>query len=134
MTIEAKLGIHAMVEEAMAEVETVAVEEAIDLSTREDVTVVDLRDVRELQREGKVPGAFHMPRGMLEFWIDPDSPYFKELFNQEHRFVFYCNKGWRSALATQTAQRMGLERVSHIGGGFEAWREAGGPVEEVAKK
>ena len=134
MTIDVKLGIHQMMEEAMAEVETLPVDEAIELSARDDVTIIDIRDVRELHREGKVAGAFHLPRGMLEFWIDPQSPYFKELFNEDRQFVFYCSKGWRSALATQTAQRMGLERAAHIGGGYEAWLEAGGPTEDVVKK
>ena len=78
--------------------------------------LVDLRDIRELHREGKVPGAFHCPRGMLEFWIDPSSPYHKPKFAEDKRFVFFCAAGWRSALAAQTAQRMGLKPVAHIRG------------------
>jgi rhodanese-related sulfurtransferase len=94
-----------------------------------DVVLVDLRDIRELNRDGKVPGAFHAPRGMLEFWVDPESPYYKEIFGSGKKFVFLCAGGMRSALAAQTVQKMGLEPVCHIEGGFRAWQEAGGPVE-----
>jgi Rhodanese-related sulfurtransferase len=89
------------------------------------VVFVDLRDIRELARDGRVPGAFHCPRGMLEFWIDPLSKYHKETFAQDKRFVFFCAAGARSALATQTAHRMGLRPVAHIKGGFGAWKAAG---------
>jgi len=95
---------------------------------------VDLRDPRELERDGKIPGAFHCPRGMLEFWIDPESPYHKPIFAEAKRFVFYCASGWRSALACHTAQEMGLSPVAHLKGGFTAWREAAGPVETVSKR
>ena len=104
-------------------------EEAIKLAGRDDVVLVDIRDIRELQRDGKVPGAMHCPRGMLEFWIDPESPYHKPKFAEDKKFVFFCAAGMRSALATQMAQRMGLKPVAHIGGGFGAWKKAGGPVE-----
>lgn len=134
MTIEITTSVKQLVEQANSEIETLPVADAISVHTDDDVVVVDLRDVRELAHDGKVPGCFHMPRGMLEFWIDPESPYFKDIFHADKRFVFYCRSGWRSALATQTAQRMGLKRVSHIDGGFEAWREAGGPVEIKEKK
>jgi rhodanese-related sulfurtransferase len=90
---------------------------------------VDLRDPRELNREGRLPGAVHCPRGMLEFWIDPESPYHKPVFAQDKTFVFFCAAGWRSALSTATAQDMGLTPVAHIDGGFTAWKQAGGPVE-----
>jgi rhodanese-related sulfurtransferase len=87
-----------------------------------------------LWREGKIPGALHVPRGMLEFWIDPESPYHKPLFTEPRRFVFYCNLGWRSALAAHVAQTMGLADVCHIGGGFDAWCAAGGTTEPVVRK
>ena len=90
---------------------------------------VDLRDPREMDREGKLPGAFACTRGMLEFWIDPESPYHKPLFAEPKRFVFFCAGGWRSALAAKTAQDMGLAHVAHIEGGFSAWKQAGGPAE-----
>jgi rhodanese-related sulfurtransferase len=127
ITVSAK----ALVEAAEREVETLAVEDAIKLVGRDDVVLVDIRDIRELQREGRVPGALHCPRGMLEFWIDPDSHYHKAQFAQDKRFVFFCAGGLRSALAAQTAQRMGLKHVAHIRGGFGAWKSAGGPFESV---
>ncbi|MEM6622549.1 MAG: rhodanese-like domain-containing protein [Pseudomonadota bacterium] len=98
------------------------------------VTFVDLRDVRELERDGMIPGAFHVPRGMLEFWIDPESPYAKEQFQQGGKFIFYCASGWRSALSAKVAQEMGLEGVSHISDGFGGWKKAGGPIGERASK
>ena len=122
-------GYRALCEAAEREIETLPVEEAISLTGRGDTVLVDIRDIRELQREGRVPGAFHCPRGMLEFWIDPDSPYHKPIFADDKKFVFFCAGGLRSALAAQTAQRMGLKPVAHIKGGFGAWKRAGGPVD-----
>ena len=121
-------GYKALCEAAEREIETVPAEQAIARAKGDDVVLVDIRDIRELQREGRVPGAFHCPRGMLEFWIDPASPYAKPVFQEDRSFVFYCASGWRSALATRTAQEMGLAPVAHIRGGFHAWKEAGGPV------
>ncbi|MDH4059313.1 MAG: rhodanese-like domain-containing protein [Aquincola sp.] len=123
-----------MVDDAMAVITTYSVEDAMELHGRDDVQFVDIRDVRELEREGIIPGAFHAPRGMLEFWVDPTSPYHKPLFAENKHFVLFCAAGWRSALATRTLQDMGLDRVSHIGGGFTAWKQKGAPVTEKAKK
>ena len=128
-----QVGYRALIDAAEREIETMSAMDAIAALGADDVVCVDLRDIRELQREGKVPGAFHAPRGMLEFWVDPDSPYYKDVFGQPKRFVFYCQSGWRSALATQAVQRMGLQRTCHIGGGFAAWKAAGGPVEVVER-
>ena len=122
-------GYRALVDAAQREIETLATEEAMKLQGRDDVVFIDLRDIRELNRDGRIPGAFHCPRGMLEFWIDPQSPYHKPVFAEDKRFVFFCAAGQRSALATQTAQRMGLQPAAHIAGGFGAWKAAGGPVE-----
>ncbi len=119
----------ALVEAAEREIETLTIEDALKLHGRDDVVLVDIRDPRELSRDGKVPGAFHCPRGMLEFWIDPESVYHKPQFAQDKKFVFFCAGGLRSALAAQAAQRMGLKPVAHIRGGFGAWKKAGGPVE-----
>ena len=127
---EITIGYQQLVDEANAEIETVSVEDALTLLDDDGVTFVDIRDVRELKREGRIPGAVHAPRGMLEFWVDPDSPYHREVFASGKKFVFYCASAWRSALATQALQRMGLKPVVHIGGGFTAWREAGGPIEK----
>ncbi|TVR06079.1 MAG: rhodanese-like domain-containing protein [Salinarimonadaceae bacterium] len=127
-------GYKVLLDEANAAIETLDVAAARALHGSEEVVFVDLRDPRELRREGVVPGAFHCPRGMLEFWIDPESPYHKPVFAQDRRFVFFCAAGWRSALAAKTAQDMGLSPVAHIAGGFSAWREAGAPVEQVEDK
>ncbi len=122
-------SVKSLVEHAEKEIENLTVEQAISLHGRDDVVLVDIRDIRELQRDGRVPGAFHCPRGMLEFWIDPDSPYHKEVFAQDKTYVFFCAGGMRSALAAQTAKQMGLKPVAHIRGGFGAWKKTGGPVE-----
>ncbi len=129
-----KTGFRALLDDAEREIETLSIEEAIALHGRSDINFIDLRDPRELEREGRIPGAFHCPRGMLEFWIDPESPYHKPLFAEDKRFVFFCAGGWRSALAAQTAHRMGLRPVAHIKGGFGEWRKAGGPIEPPAAK
>jgi len=129
-----KKGYKALLDEANAAVETVPVDAAKALHGTPDVVFVDLRDPRELEREGMIPGAFHCPRGMLEFWIDPESPYHKPIFSEDKRFVFYCASAWRSALSTRTAQEMGLPKVAHLGGGFSAWKAAGLPVAEKSAK
>ena len=127
-------GIKQLCAEAEAEIETLTVDQAKDMLGQDGVTIVDIRDIRELQREGVVPGAWHVPRGMLEFWIDPDSPYAKERFQSGDKFVFFCGGGMRSALACKTAQDMGLQPVAHIAGGYGAWRDAGAPTAEYEKK
>ena len=132
--MKARKGFRQMVDEAKARITTVSLEEARARLGRDDVVFVDLRDIRELEREGMIPGAFHCPRGMLEFWIDPDSPYYKDVFAPGKEFVFYCNGAWRSALAADVAQQMGLEPVVEMDGGFTAWKNAGFPVAERARK
>ena len=125
-------GYKALVAEAESQIETLSIEAARELLGRDEVVFVDLRDPRELEREGRMPGAFHCPRGMLEFWIDPESPYAKPVFQQDKRFVFFCGGGWRSALAAKAAQEMGLQPVAHVAGGFAAWKKTGAPVEAAA--
>lgn len=130
-------GIKAMTEEANAQVETISAADAIAIhqgSADNDVVIVDIRDPREIERDGRIPGSFSCTRGMLEFWIDPDSPYAKPIFQVDKKFIFYCAGGLRSALAAKTAQDMGLKPVAHIGGGFAAWRDGGGAVEKVEPK
>jgi rhodanese-related sulfurtransferase len=122
-------GYKQLLAEAEAQIETLTVEQAIAEHGRDNVVFVDLRDPRELDREGKMPGAFACTRGMLEFWIDPESPYHKPIFAEDKRFIFFCAGGWRSALAAQTAKEMGLENVAHVEGGFGAWKKASGPAE-----
>ncbi len=130
MAIEPKITARDLVAAAEREVETLTPEEANRRRVAGEAVIVDVRDVRELARVGRIPGSLHLPRGMLEFWIDPSGPYFKPVFSEPIGFVFHCALGWRSALAAKTAQDMGLERVAHIGGGFEAWKAAGLPVEK----
>ena len=127
-------GFRELVREAEARLERLECADAIALHGREDVIFVDVRDVRELEREGRIPGAFHCPRGMLEFWIDPESPYAKPQFKEDKKFVFFCAGGLRSALAAHTAKRMGLKPVAHIEGGYGAWKKAGGPTEAWVPK
>jgi rhodanese-related sulfurtransferase len=122
-------GYKALLAEAEAGVETLDVDAVKALAGRDDVVLVDLRDPRELEREGMMPGAFHCPRGMLEFWIDPESPYAKPVFQEDKQFVFFCAGGWRSALAAKTAADMGLKPVAHMRGGFGEWKKQGGAVE-----
>ena len=128
------VSVKSLVEAAEKQIETLSTEQAIGLHGNDGVVLVDIRDIRELQRDGKVPGAFHCPRGMLEFWIDPESPYHKPVFAQDKKYVFFCAGGLRSALAAQTAHVMGLRPVAHVRGGFSAWKKAGGPVEEPQLK
>ncbi len=123
-------GFRQMVDEAKSRIKTISLEEAKQRLGSDRVVFVDLRDVRELEREGMIPGAFHCPRGMLEFWIDPDSPYHKDVFAADKELVFYCNGAWRSALAADVAQQMGLESVVEMDGGFAGWKSKGFPVAE----
>jgi len=122
-------GIKALIDEANAEIKTLSAADAIEAAKGDDVVIVDIRDPREIERDGRIPGAFACTRGMLEFWIDPQSPYAKPIFQDAKTFIFHCAGGLRSALAAKTAQDMGLQPVAHIAGGFAAWRDAGGPVE-----
>jgi rhodanese-related sulfurtransferase len=126
-------GYKALLAEAEQQIETLDVEQVKALSGRDDVVLVDIRDPRELEREGRMPGAFHCTRGMLEFWIDPESPYARPQFQEDKTFVFFCAGGWRSALAAKTAHDMGLKPVAHMRGGFSAWKQAGGAVEDDAR-
>ena len=123
-----------LIDTALSEIETLEVDQAVPLLDSEDTVFVDLRDPRELQREGKIPNALHATRGMIEFWVDPTSPYFKDVFGSGKQFVFYCQSGWRSALATKTVQDMGLENVCHIGDGYRGWKDSGAPTEVVEKR
>ena len=134
MTIRNGVGYRTLLEEANALVEITTAEALRSEIGADDLVVIDLRDIRELEREGHLPGAVHTPRGMLEFWIDPESPYAKPIFQEDKRFVFYCQSGWRSALACQVAGRLGLEGASHLEGGFSAWKEAGGETVAFARR
>jgi len=118
-----------LVAEANDVIQTLSAEDAIALHDNDDFVFVDIRDVRELEREGTISGAEHAPRGMLEFWFDPDSPYHKEVFgNEDKTYVLYCQSAWRSALATKSLVEMGFDNVRHFAGGFKSWKASGGPI------
>ena len=123
-------GFRALVDEAMAQVTTHSVDEVRQRLDDPALQLVDIRDARELEREGTLPGAINAPRGMLEFWVDPDSPYYKPVFGDEDKqYVLFCGAGWRSALAAKALQDMGMTNVAHIDGGFTEWAKQGAPVE-----
>jgi len=122
-------GVKDLCAEAEKEIENIAIESALELANNPNVQLVDIRDVRELERDGQVPGALHAPRDMLEFWVDPDSPYYREVFGQDKKYVLFCAGGLRSALATKRLQDMGFGPVAHVVGGYGAWKQAGGPTE-----
>lgn len=129
-----KISSAQMVADARARIEEVKTPDLIKMLDDPNVVVVDIRDVRERQRSGYIPGSFHAPRGMIEFWVDPDSPYFKEIFAQEDKtFVFHCASGWRSAITTATLQDMGFD-AAHLQEGFSTWEKQGGPVDFPEKK
>lgn len=122
-----------MVKSARARIKEIQTKDAIAMVGDPKVVIVDIRDVRERQRSGYIPGSFHCPRGMLEFWVDPQSPYFKEIFNEDKTFIFHCASGWRSALSVATLQDMGFD-AAHLKEGFSTWEKQGGPVEFPAPK
>ena len=118
-----------MVAHARSRIEEIETADLIKMVGDPNVVIVDLRDVRERQRSGFIPRSFHAPRGMIEFWVDPDSPYFKEIFGEDKRFIFHCASGWRSALTTETLLAMGFE-AAHLKAGFTDWVKQGGPIEQ----
>ncbi len=123
-----------MVAEARARIEEVETVDLIAMVDDPNVVIVDIRDIRERQRIGAIPGSVHAPRGMIEFWVDPDSPYFKDVFgHDDKKYVFHCASGWRSALTVATLQDMGFE-AAHLKEGFSTWADKGGPVQPVEKK
>jgi rhodanese-related sulfurtransferase len=122
-----------MVEAARARIEEIETQELIAAVDDANTVIVDIRDVRERQRTGSIPGSVHAPRGMIEFWVDPDSPYHKDVFAQEgKKYVFHCASGWRSALTVATLQDMGFE-AAHLKDGFSSWEKHGGPIEKTDK-
>ena len=129
-----KIGYEALITQAMAQIETVPLDEAQALLDDPNNVFVDIRDIRELEREGMIPNALHAPRGMLEFWVDPESPYYKPIFGEDKRLILYCASAWRSALATETLQKMGVPKVCHLEGGFSAWKKARLPTAKKVSK
>lgn len=125
---ELNTSVKEMVANARARIEEIETRDLIGMVDDPNVVIVDIRDVRERQKLGYIPGSFHCPRGMLEFWVDPQSPYFKEIFGEDKKFVFHCASGWRSALSVALLQDMGFE-AAHLKEGFSTWEKQGGPVE-----
>ncbi len=120
-----------LVAEAKARIETMSVDEVMTAREAGGILMVDIRDIRELERTGRIPGALHAPRGMLEFWIDPESPYHKSALATDAKLVLFCASAWRSALAVEALQRIGVENIAEMAGGFTAWAEAGGDIEQA---
>ena len=131
MAKKLKLTVAQMVADARGRIEEIEAADAIALLGDPQVVIVDIRDVRERQRGGFIPGSFHCPRGMAEFWVDPQSPYYKDIFGRDAKFIFHCASGWRSAITVDTLQRMGFDNIAHIRDGFTSWQAAGGPVERI---
>ena len=123
-----KKTIKMLVAEAKAETKTVSPQEALSQQQAGKATLIDIRDIRELDREGRIEGAFHAPRGMLEFWADPDSPYHKDIFATDGMLILFCASSWRSALAAKTLQDMGFDNIRDMDGGFTAWTAANQPI------
>ena len=128
MTNQLKTSSAELVKHAKNRITEITAAQALDLYQDEKVVIVDIRDIRERQKLGFIPGSYHAPRGMLEFWIDPQSPYFKDIFGEDKRFILHCASGWRSALSAATLADMGFT-AEHISDGFSGWLKAGGQVE-----
>ena len=128
-----KISAATMVANARQRIQEIETVDAIKMVDDPDVVIVDLRDPRERERSGFIPGSFHCPRGMVEFWVDPESPYFKPVFGEDKTFVFHCASGWRSAITVATLQDMGFE-AAHLKEGFSTWETQGGPVQFPKKR
>ena len=121
--------VRSLVAKAKSETNAVTPQQAFDQAQTGTALLIDIRDIRELQREGQINGAFHAPRGMLEFWADPQSPYHKDVFAKSDNLILFCASSWRSALAAKTLQDMGMNNIFDMDGGFNAWKSAGLPIE-----
>ena len=127
--MSAIMPVKSLVAKAKSEIKAVTPQQAFDQYQAGTATLIDIRDIRELQREGQIDGAFHAPRGMLEFWADPQSPYHKDVFAKSGNLILFCASSWRSALAAKTLQDMGMKNILDMDGGFNAWKSAGLPIE-----
>jgi|TARA_B110001454_G_C12433000_1_gene314396 rhodanese-related sulfurtransferase len=127
-------SIKGLISEAENQIATLTVKEVLAIKGNTEVQLIDLRDIRELWKEGTIPQSIHVPRGMLEFWVAPDSDYHKDIFASGKKFIFFCALGHRSALATLAIQNMGLSPVAHIKGGYTAWKKSGAPTENKERK
>ncbi len=132
-TINPATSFEEMIKQADEAVTTLAPQQVMKLMENSSALLVDIRDIRELEREGRITGSKHVPRGMLEFWMHPGSPYYREYFGEAGQIILYCNRGWRSALAASQLKDLGLE-VAHMSGGFSEWKEKGLPTESYQRK
>ena len=132
--LEIKKGIRDLVAEAESQVTSLTPKEVEERLTQDGVTLIDLRDIRELKRDGTIPDSIHIPRGMLEFWVDPESPYYKTELDNTEEVILFCNKGWRSALAAASLKSMGAENISHMSGGFDQWQKEIGHIVPIQSK
>ena len=121
-------GIKQLIAEAQKRSKGISIAQAKARLGEANTVFVDIRDVRELEREGMIPGAFHAPRGMLEFWVDPESPYYKPVFSGDKTFILYCQADWRGTLAAAALADMGMTNVLHLEGGFGEWKKTGAPT------
>ena len=128
---EITIGIKKLIENANLVTNIISISKAKNILYDKKYIFIDLRDIREIKRDGKIPTSYSCPRGMLEFWIDPQSPYHKKIFNMKCTYIFYCATAWRSALASKTAMEMGLKPVLNLEGGFKLWKESGGKIEKI---
>ena len=120
-----------LVSDALSQIKTLTPSEALELASNNKCNLIDIRDIRELEKMGRIENSLHIPRGMLEFWMDPDSPYFKEgKIDMNKEMILFCAGGLRSALATKTLKDMGFEKISHIDGGFSQMKNSGFKVEK----
>jgi len=127
-------GVKQLIAEAEKRSTGISIEAARKRLGEANTVFVDIRDVRELEREGMIPGAFHAPRGMLEFWVDPESPYYKPVFTDDKTFILYCQADWRGTLAAAALGEMGMRNVLHLEGGFGEWKKAGAPTGRKPEK
>ena len=129
------MGIKDLAEQAQTEIKSLAVKETLPRYDDGDLVFVDVRDIREVEKSGTIKGAQHAPRGMIEFWFDPESPYHRDIYGDADKtYVLFCNAEWRSALCAKSLQDMGIKNVAQLFGGLPAWRDAGGPTEEKKRK
>jgi len=129
------MGIMKMAEQALSEVETISAEDALVRKDGGELVFVDVRDIREIEKSDTITGSHHAPRGMIEFWFDPESPYFRDIYGETDKtYVLFCNGNPRSALSAKALKDMGIANIAQLTGGMPAWREAGGPTEEKTRK
>ena len=129
------MGIMQLAEQALSEIESISAEDAVARKDSGELVFVDVRDIREVEKSDTITGSHHAPRGMIEFWFDPESPYYRDIYSEKDKtYVLFCNGNPRSALSAKALKDMGIANVAQLEGGMPAWRDAGGPTEEKSRK